>query len=500
MSTSSPTNRLSTPKLSDGSSRERDSSRPRASWFARLSDFVGEHFTDWLRVGTVLFVLLASAVLAFKGSAQQLMYVFVAMAGVLGMLIFLQWPGLGIIAIPLSGMFIHYIGPGGVNATMGLVALMLVVWVVNMVVFRQDIRIVASHTMAPIIAMMVTVTVSFGMGQLPWFAFVRSAPLDAQLGGYAVYFLSFGAFLSVANQIKDLRWLKGLVWSFLLFGGFYAMGLVVPGLKNVTRSLMGNMGSLFWIWITAVAYSQALFNRDLSKGWRGVLMGIVLASLYLLFTLKFKDKSGWLPVVVVLWAITALRSWQLGIVLLVAGIFGALALLPQVLLTEDYSLATRLEVLPILAQIVKVNPIFGVGFANYYFYTPLFSLRGFYVSFNSHNNYADLIVQTGLIGTVIYVWLMVQIALLAWKLRTRVQGGFSEAYVNGAIGGLVGMIVVGFLGDWVLPFVYNIGLLGFRTSVEGWLFLGGLVVLEQIFASPAQVKERGILTGRTLSG
>ncbi len=496
MSTSSPTNRLSPPPISESTILRGDRSRPRASRFARLSDFVVEHSTDWIRVGTVLFVLLASAVLAFKGSAQQLMYVFVAMAGVLGLLIFLQWPGLGMIAIPLSGMFIHYIGPGGVNATMGLVALMLVVWVVNMVVFRQDIRIVASHTMAPIIAMMVAVTISFGMGQLPWFSFVRSAPLDAQLGGYAVYFLSFGAFLAVANQIKDLRWLKWLVWSFLLFGGFYAMGLVVPGLKNLTRALMGNMGSLFWIWITAVAYSQALFNRDLSKGWRGVLMGIVVASLYLLFTLKFKDKSGWLPVVIVLWAITALRSWQLGIVLLVGGIFGALALLPQVLLTEDYSLATRLEVLPILAQIVKVNPIFGVGFANYYFYTPLFSLRGFYVSFNSHNNYADLVVQTGLIGTMIYVWLMAQIAFLAWKLRTRVRGGFSEAYVNGAMGGLVGMIVVGFLGDWVLPFVYNIGLLGFRTSVEGWLFLGGLVVLEQIFASPAQVTQRAGAVGQ----
>jgi hypothetical protein len=31
-----------------------------------------------------------------------------------------------------------------------------------------------------------------------------------------------------------------------------------------------------------------------------------------------------------------------------------------------------------------------------------------------------------------------------------------------------------------LPFVYNIGLAGFRASVLGWLFLGGLVSLEQM--------------------
>jgi hypothetical protein len=35
-----------------------------------------------------------------------------------------------------------------------------------------------------------------------------------------------------------------------------------------------------------------------------------------------------------------------------------------------------------------------------------------------------------------------------------------------------------FLGDWVLPFVYNVGLAGFRSSMIGWIFLGGLVALE----------------------
>ncbi|HNB50382.1 MAG TPA: O-antigen ligase family protein, partial [Anaerolineales bacterium] len=157
---------------------------------------------------------------------------------------------------------------------------------------------------------------------------------------------------------------------------------------------------------------------------------------------------------------------------------------------EEYSLSTRLEVLPILAQIVRVNPVFGIGFANYYWYTPLFNLRGYYVSFNSHNNYADLIVQTGAVGTVIYIWLVGQVGYLAWRLRSIVpEGSFAQGYVNGAIAGGVGMIVVAFLGDWVLPFVYNIGLLGFRTSVACWLFLGGLVVLQQLYRPVAKGQE-----------
>jgi hypothetical protein len=39
------------------------------------------------------------------------------------------------------------------------------------------------------------------------------------------------------------------------------------------------------------------------------------------------------------------------------------------------------------------------------------------------------------------------------------------------------------LGDWVIPFFYNIGLDGFRASMLSWLFLGGLVSLEQMVIS-----------------
>jgi hypothetical protein len=32
----------------------------------------------------------------------------------------------------------------------------------------------------------------------------------------------------------------------------------------------------------------------------------------------------------------------------------------------------------------------------------------------------------------------------------------------------------------VVPFVYNVGLDGFRSSMLGWLFLGGLVAMEAL--------------------
>ena len=41
-------------------------------------------------------------------------------------------------------------------------------------------------------------------------------------------------------------------------------------------------------------------------------------------------------------------------------------------------------------------------------------------------------------------------------------------------------------GDWVVPFFYNITLGGFRASVLGWLFLGGLIALGQIYNCPQE--------------
>jgi hypothetical protein len=78
------------------------------------------------------------------------------------------------------------------------------------------------------------------------------------------------------------------------------------------------------------------------------------------------------------------------------------------------------------------------------------------------------------------LWFLLEMARLGWRLKKRAPAGFAQAYVYGALGGLAATAFAGLLGDWVLPFFYNVGLAGFRTSVLAWLFLGGLITLEQI--------------------
>jgi O-antigen ligase len=293
--------------------------------------------------------------------------------------------------------------------------------------------------------------------------------------------LSAGTFLLVANQVRDLGWLSWITWAFLAIGALSVLvRSVLPAFGLSTRELFPSVGPVFYIWLVAMAFSQAVFNRELHPGWRWILGGLVLVTLYILLFQKFSDKSGWLSSFVCIAAIIGARSWRAGLVLVPVAVLSALFLWTGLVATDEYSISTRFDAWSIMAQIIKINPVLGLGFANYYWYTPLFPIRGYAVSFNSHNNYVDIVAQTGLVGLVCFLWLLWEVGRLGWRLRERVPAGFAQAYIYGALGGLAGMVVAGMLGDWVLPFFYNVGLNGFRSSMLGWLFLGGLVSLEQM--------------------
>jgi O-antigen ligase len=436
-----------------------------------------------LRLGPLLIVgeLALIAGLAFMASQRQLTLILFLPLGAGLAFTFLRWPALGLIIACLAGMVVPYLGPSGLNATMLLLALLLGVWLLGMMVNQRQIVLAPSRTVWPLLAFLVVAIISFGIGQLPWLTFALHAPLGAQLGGLSILVLSAGAFLLMANLVHDLRWLSRITWAFLAFGALSVLfRSVLPALRLPTQELFQPMGTVFYVWLVAMAFSQAVFNRDLHSGWRLALGGLVLVTLYVLFILKSEDKSGWVSAFVCIAAIIGARSWRAGLALGVVAALSALFLWSGLVAADEYSITTRFDAWSIMAQIIRINPVLGLGFANYYWYTPLFPIRGYAVSFNSHNNYVDIVAQTGLLGLVCFLWLLWEVGRLGWRLREQAPAVFARAYVYGALGGLAGMVVAGMLGDWVLPFFYNVGLNGFRSSMIGWLFLGGLVSLEQM--------------------
>jgi hypothetical protein len=319
------------------------------------------------------------------------------------------------------------------------------------------------------------------VGQFRWFDFASQAPFDAQLGGFAIFVLSAGAFILTANLIRDLRWLKTLTWVFIALGAVYIFGRITGfGIQERIYVLSFTAGSMFWTWLTALTFSQAFLNTNLRPPWRVFLFGIVLAIFYVAYFQAGSWKSGWMPPLVAVAAIFAIRYWKQAIFLFPFALVVGYILISNAIATEEYSLGTRVDAWVIVTEITLVNPILGLGFANYYWYTPLFPIRGWRVNFNSHSQIVDIFAQTGVLGLLSFFWFAGELGNLGLRLREKVPDGFARAYVYGALGGLVATLFAAFLVDWVLPFIYNIGLGGFRASILAWIFLGGLVSIEQI--------------------
>jgi len=435
----------------------------------------------WLRPLIVIAALLISVSLAVTASEIYPIMFIGLLVGLGAVLALMRWPSLGLVVL-IGTTIIPFNGPSGVNATMALVALLLGLWVLDILVYQRDMRLVSSRTMWPTLAIVIFAGIAIGLGQLPWFPFAQPAPLGAQLGGLTIVMLSVGAFLLVAHQVRDVRWLETMIWLFLVSGGLYIAGRLVPGLGQVTSPVFesGSVGSLFWVWLMAMALSQALLNRHLHPGWRLALGGLALATGYVAYFQAHAWKSGWIPPLVTAVAVIGFRWWKLGLVLILIGLVLAPDLPAQVIASDAYSYATRIEAWEIMLDMIKASPVLGLGFANYHWYTPLYRIRGYAVRFNSHNQYIDVVAQMGLLGLACFLWFAWEVGRVGWQLREKVPRGFARAYVYGALGGLIGTLQAGLLGDWVLPFFYNVGMTGFRASVLGWLSLGGLVALERM--------------------
>jgi O-antigen ligase len=97
----------------------------------------------------------------------------------------------------------------------------------------------------------------------------------------------------------------------------------------------------------------------------------------------------------------------------------------------------------------------------------------------SHNLYVDIFAQTGLVGTFFFLWLLAAAGRFGWRFHTRFSPGFDSAYVHAVFAGFVAMAISSApFADWLIPFVYNIGIGGFSQSMYTWLLFGTLVSMD----------------------
>jgi hypothetical protein len=377
------------------------------------------------------------------------------------------------------------------NTSFFLAALLCVIWLVDLVVLRRAAAPQAGRIHFAAWAFAASAVVSFAIAQLSPSPTGASAPLGAQVAQLLIFLVSIGLFLVAGELIGNLANLERLTWIFLIGGVLICFIAIVPirvfpllMQPLVDISHVATVGSAFWTWLAALSLTQAIFNRELGRTARLAAASITALTLFRGLVLAMSWASGWVPPLI---AVSIVLFFRFPRLTLVAGGVGAVALLyvapgmttftPD---AEQYSAMTRLAAAKVLLPHIQASPVIGSGPANYYYLVASSSILGWYVRFNSHNQYVDIAAQLGAAGIIAFGWLTYEMAVASWRLRTRFRNNFGEAYAIGLFAGLAGTVASGLLADWIFPFYYNIGIGGVRSSILFWVFMSGIFVLGKV--------------------
>lgn len=356
-----------------------------------------------------------------------------------------------------------------------------------------------SRTTVPLLLFVASGLLALGVGNATWDPLVpRPGNLIwVQLGQWAVYALSAITFLMAASLGTRGRWLEWATWIFLSVAAMTFTRYVWVDLDKTLGWSYTADRSMFWVWLAALSFGQLLFNRRLARTARLALLALLLVTLYTGVFLNADKISTWVPMGIAALTVALLWLWRKN---RAAGLLAALAIIVLVIAfypvlyehaggdREFYmSWGGRQLLWKTTLDLVQGHPLFGLGPAAYRHYgfsrwltAGPGSALWTHPNISSHNNYIDIYAQMGLVGLALFLWFLVELGLLGARLSNRFRGDFNDGYVQATIGGLVGTLVAMVLADWFLPFVYNIGYNGFRTSILAWMFLGGLVALEQL--------------------
>lgn len=441
---------------------------------------------QWLTIAVILVAAASLAPAAAGGNTLAIAVLSLPVAAA-GFTVFERWPGLGMpVAVLVSLLVPVSIGTGtesSLNASILWVMFLLGIWVLQMVARDHQVVLMSSPIVRALLGLVVVSLLAFALGQLNWLP-IPTASLLAQLGGLSMFILLPGAFLWASHRMGRLRNLEWMVWAFLGLGGVFIVGLLIPSTRRLALSTYQRavFDSLFWTWMITLSFSQSVLNNKLRSVARVAMGAICIAAFYFTIVVRQSWTSGWFPGLVSVGVILLIikPKWVvIGSIVGLVLLFVIPGLFDSIFLSGDnaYSLETRLAAWQIMGRIIKLNPVLGLGPANYYAYTPLYRILGYSVNFNSHNNFVDIVAQTGFLGLGFFLWFVASLGRELWSSLQHVTDGFKRAYLIGAIGGLVGTITAGLLGDWIIPFVYNIGLEGYRASSLAWMFLGGAVAV-----------------------
>lgn len=377
--------------------------------------------------------------------------------------------------IPLALLLAAMLVPFGLEATRSsrvpaslLLALAAVlVWVWALLV-RQE-RLPPWRGTRAVLGFVLLCFTSILIGRvvLPGPAFERFGFERVQAGQLALLVISPLVLVLTASVLRTRAQVKLL-----------AVALLAGVVLSLPNWLLGqrlppsvNVGGMFSMWAGVLCWSFA-WAGGRRPGWlRLVCLGLFLAVVERFFVQGFTWFSGWVPLGVAVIACTVVRSRRLAVPVTALG--AAIMLLSWGRITAKY------------VDLDANRPAIWLKHLEYFSNSPLFGLgpaapRLLYPAnfgYSSHNNYLDVLTQTGLVGMLFFLWLLAELLLAFYRGQSETRDPFTRAYLQACLGALAGLGVAMMQGDWLIPFAYNQTIGGFSYTVYNWLLFGAGLAL-----------------------
>lgn len=383
-----------------------------------------------------------------------------------------------------------------VNLAMLAVAGLSGVWILRMLTSGSGAGLVRSPTNTPLLIFLAAVFVSWlgGYAIVNRGVVLPSNAIQVQAGQVAMFVLSAAALLLVANHRVEERTLK--IWTIIIV----ALGVtaLVGDLFRLRPHPLPAVAGSMHMWPVVFVAAHLLLNPKISSrarmvGWS--IMAIWAVWAFLTPTLAFK--GGWVPAAIAIFLLLTIRSWKLsiilsGAVLVVLIVTGAAQ--QQVLSELSSGSGYRPLIWQDILAMTASNPLLGLGPVNYMYSWPALGVDSLtlqqamtshpelalywatFIRVPSHNLYVDLVAQSGIVGLATFLWFIVAAVVVARRVALGLSPGFLQTHAYAVLCGFVALAAGSFLfADWLIPFVYNVTISGFRHSVYTWLLLGSVI-------------------------
>lgn len=268
------------------------------------------------------------------------------------------------------------------------------------------------------------------------------------------------------------------LWSFIVAGTM----MTITQVFSINQAFLSDQG-LWGLWFALPLAGLVIVYAH--TPWYGRLAGAALLGwhLHLVVIKNSLWVSGWLPTLAGLLALIFLHSRKAFVVLLVILIpfatFGPGRNYLEKVTADNVEEGSseRLDIWERNLGIVRQHWLFGTGPGGYAPYNMTYFP---WDARSTHNNYFDILAQSGVVGLGLWLWFVGISLWYGWRTVQITPPGLLRTVAIVATAGWIAAQISMVFGDWVLPFVYNQGITGFRYAIYSWLFLGLLIVVRRM--------------------